>query len=185
MSYPDVRFAGGPTYLSGSDVLLFPFSFNRGVLDLPATFVSAQAAAAQAIVNAGGPESAQAAAAEPKNAGVFIRRLGGNSPVTVLGPNFLSYIRNTKWNNNGTIYSFASNAQVRITANGVVTKVQQLGLANLPSEVDAASYKVSTTVPTNFIQYASSYLFDAPLIVSATATSGAVVYITFYTQWDH
>jgi len=181
MSFPDVRFAGGPTYLSGSDVLLFPFSFNRGVLDLPATFVSAQAAAAAAATG----DAAKAAAAEPKNAGVFIRRLGGNSPVTVLGPNFLSYIRNTKWNNNGTIYSFASNAQVRITANGVVTKVQQLGLANLPSEVDAASYKVSISQPTNFIQYASSYLFDAPLIVSATATSGAVVYITFYTQWDH
>lgn len=181
MSFPDVRFAGGPTYTSGSNVLLYPFSFNRGVLDLPASFVSARAAAADAVTG----DAAKAEAAAPGHDGVFIRRLGGNSPVTVLGSNFVTYIRNTKWANGSTIYSISPGATVRISANGVVTKVQQLGLGNLPATVDAASYKISTTVPTNFIQYASSFLFDTPLIVTTTAVGGGTVYITFYTQWDH
>lgn len=178
MSYPDVRFAGGPTYASGVNTLLFPFSYSSGTLELPSTFQN-------------GLPFVSPTGVPPGNAGVFIRRLGGNSPVTRLGPNLVNYIRKTLWVDGANTYKISATTAVSIVANGIVTKVQQLGLGNLPPSINSASYKVSTNVPANFIQHASSFLFDAPLIVSAGTAADSpnrpntLVYITFYTQWDH
>jgi hypothetical protein len=170
MSYPDVRFAGGPTYqpLSGPP-LLFPFTLSNGTLDLPSSFTNTSV---------------------PRNDGVFIRRLGGDTLVQSIGSNLRNYIKNTQWSDGTTTWVIPNASSIAVSMNGVVTRVQQLGTQNLPANVAAASYKVSTYIPTGFIQYGSSYLFDAPLIVSASAQplgggSTRTIYITFYTQWDH
>jgi len=174
MSYPDVRFAGGPTYqgtFAGNPTpVLFPFSFNNGTLDLPAGFT-------------GGQNGTATPYTQPGNGGTFIRRLGGDSVVSALGTNLKNYIKNTPWHDGTTAYTVTGS--INIVAGGQVTKVQQLGPQNLPANVEAASFRVSTSQPMNFVQYGSSYLFDAPLIISATTTTAPIIYITFYTQWDH
>lgn len=180
MSNPDVRFAGGPTYNNGARAVLFPFTLSNGTLDLPANFYG------------GGTSTAYIA---PGNAGTFIRRLGGGILIQKIGTNFRNYIKNTIWidalaSPSPVSYTIPSAASINVAQNGTGTLVQQLGWQNLPADVEAASFRVSPTKPTNFIQYGSSYLFDAPLIVSAQAQAGGsgplvTIYITFYTQWDH
>ena len=163
--YPDIRFAGGPTY--GGN--LFPFTYSNGTLDLPSGWSTGKTLA-------------------PSNTGVQIRRLGGNSLIQNIGTNFKNYIFNVA-NFNG--YKVQNTSSIRVVLSGIATKVQQLGVQNLPATIDAGSYKISESAPiTDFIQFGSTYLFDKPLVISANAknlTSNAVltIYITFYTQWDH
>lgn len=166
--YPDVRFAGGPTYdaEAGGGVrnVLFPFTYANGALDLPSSFLGTITSTL------------------PGNGGVQVRRLGGSNLVQTVGNNLKSYIRTvgTNWGQG----AIGGSVAITVAQPGVVTLVQQLGLQNLPAEIDTASYKVSTSAPTtNFVQYSSSWLFDKPLVVKVnTATP---FYITFYTQWDH
>jgi hypothetical protein len=181
MSNPDVRFAGGPTYNNGTRAVLFPFTLSSGMLELPANFYGGQGGTATVCI-------------APGNAGTFIRRLGGGVLVQRIGNNFRTYIKNTVWTDAvaspPVSYTIGSTASINVVQNGTATLVQQLGWQNLPADVEAASFRVSTSRPTNFIQYGSSYLFDAPLILSATATptgggASTTIYITFYTQWDH
>ena len=163
-TYPDIRYAGGPTY-SG---VLFPFTYSNGTIDLPSAWISGKTSA-------------------PANEGCCIRKLGGDSLVQYVGPSLKSYIYNvTSFGG----YKVQNTTSITVYQAGVVTKVQQLGATNLPS-INDASYKVSETAPiTDFIQYNSSYLFDKPLVVSAYAkkisdNTNHTIYITFYTQWDH
>jgi hypothetical protein len=165
LTYPDIRFAGGPTY-SG---VLFPFTYSSGVVDLPSGWASGKTAA-------------------PANEGCQVRRLGGDFLVQSIGSNFKSYIYNVT-NLGG--YKVQNTTSIRVTLPGVVTKVQQLGTQNLPATISTGSFSVSTSAPTaDFIQYNSSYAFDKPLVVQADAKpvgggSTITLYITFYTQWDH
>jgi len=166
--YPDVRFAGGPTYDAdaGADVRnqLFPFTYSSGTIDLPSSFLTTIGSTV------------------PGNGGVQVRRLGGSNLVQTVGNNLKSYIRtvNTGWGQG----SIGGSVAITVAQPGVVTLVQQLGLDNLPATIDAGSYKVSTTAPTtNFIQYGSTWLFDKPLVIKVA--TGTPFYITFYTQWDH
>ena len=166
--YPDVRFAGGPTYDadSGDGVRyqLFPFTYSSGTIDLPSSFLSTISSTL------------------PSNGGVQVRRLGGSNLVQTVGNNLKSYIRtvNTGWGQG----SIGGSVAITVAQPGVVTLVQQLGLNNLPATIDAGSYKVSTDAPTtNFVQYGSTWLFDKPLVIKVN--TGTPFYITFYTQWDH
>ena len=181
MNNPDVRFAGGPTYNNGTRAVLFPFTLSSGTLELPANFYG----------GTGGTATLRLA---PGNEGAFIRRLGGSVLVQKIGNNFKNYVKNTVWTDAvaspPVSYTIASTASINVIQNGTATLVQQLGWQNLPANVEAASFRVSTSRPTNFIQYGSSYLFDAPLIISAVGTpstggASSTIYITFYTQWDH
>ena len=76
--YPDVRFAGGPTYdaEAGAGVrnVLFPFTYSSGTIDIPSTFISTIGSTL------------------PGNAGVQVRRLGGSNLVQTVGNNLKSYI---------------------------------------------------------------------------------------------
>jgi hypothetical protein len=165
--YPDVRFAGGPTYdadtTAGVRHQLFPFTYSSGTLDLPSSFLSTISTTL------------------PGNGGVQVRRLGGSNLVQTVGNNLKSYIRTvgTNWGQG----AIGGSVAITVAQPGIVTLVQQLGLNNLPATIDAGSYKVSTSAPANFIQYNSTWLFDKPLVIKVnTATP---FYITFYTQWDH
>ena len=70
-TYPDIITIGGPTYGG----VLLPFTFNNGTIDLPSSWSSGRTLA-------------------PANEGVLIRRLGGDSLIQYIGPNFKNYIYN-------------------------------------------------------------------------------------------
>jgi len=162
--YPDIRFAGGPTYGG----VLFPFTYSSSTLDLPSSWSQ--------------PTSA------PANEGTQVRRLGGDSLVQNIGTNLKNYILNVT---NFGGYKVQNTSSIRVVLPGVVTKVQQLGTQNLTATIDGGSYKVSESAPTaDFIQFNSSYLFDKPLVISAYAKKISdntynTIYITLTTQWDH
>ena len=159
MSFPDVRYAGGPTYTVIDSInRFFPFKYNNGILDLPSGFVG------NGIL--------------PRNDGAHVRRLGGVNVITGLGPNFIAYLKSVAWSTHGRISD-----PIKIELAGIVTKVQPLS-TNLPSDFDVTSYEVSTEVPANFIgNEGSTWLFDKPLVVSGKKTNGDKVYITFITYW--
>ena len=165
LAYPDIRFAGGPTY----DGVLFPFTFRSGIVDLPSNWVSGKTEA-------------------PGNDGVQIRRLGGDFLAQNIGANFRNYIFNVT---NFGGYKVQNTTSIRVVLPGVVTRIQQLGTQNLPDDIDAGSFKVSEQAPIlDFIQFNSSFAFLKPLVISASArkisdNSLKTIYITFYTQWDH
>ena len=164
-TYPDIRFVGGPTYGG----VLFPLSYSSGVIDLPSSWITGKTLA-------------------PANEGVQVRRLGGDFLAQTLGNNLKNYIFNIT---NFGGYKVTSTSSIRVVLPGIVTKVQQLGLQNLPVTIDGGSFKVSESAPVNnFIQYGSSFVFSKPMVLSATATRisdsvSKTIYITFYTQWDH
>lgn len=161
-TYPDIRYAGGPTYGG----VLFPFTYSNGTIDLPSSWLPSKNL-------------------EPANEGCCIRKLGGDSLVQYIGPNFKNYIYNVTSFGGWKVQNTTS---ITVYQAGVVTKVQQLGSNNLPT-INDASFKVSTNKPSpDFTVYNSSYLFDKPLVISALASNGGTpttIYITFYTQWDH
>jgi len=165
-TYPDIRFVGGPTY--GGH--LFPFTYNNGVLDLPSSFLSTVGSNA------------------PANEGTQVRRLGGDNVVNSVGPSLKSYLYGVT-NLGG--YKIQNTTSIRVVLTGVVTKVQELSLANLPATIDSTSFKVSESVPvTDFLGYSACYMFDKPLVLSAYAqkisdSSYHTIYVTLYTSWDH
>jgi hypothetical protein len=165
--YPDVKFVGGPTYDVEGTKLLFPFTYKNGVLDLPSSFSSTSA---------------------PANDGVQVRRLGGTNVVNSVGPTLKNYLFGVL-NLGG--YKIQNTSSIAVVLPGIVTKVQQLSLANLPATIDSTSFKVSESVPvTDFLGYNACYMFDKPLVLSAYAqkisdSSYHTIYVTLYTSWDH
>jgi hypothetical protein len=164
-TYPDLRFASGPTY----NRVLFPFTYSNGVLDLPASFLTTIGTNA------------------PENAGVQVRRLGGDYLVQRLGPNLKQYLYNISIFDG---YKIQNTSSIQISLPGIVTRVQQVSLTNLP-EINTTSYKVSETAPTpDFIGYNGCYLFDKPLVISAYAkrlgdNTYHTIYVTLYTSWNY
>ena len=162
---PNIITIGGPTYGG----VLFPFTFSSGTLDLPSGWGTGKTAA-------------------PANDGALIRMLGGNSPVTSVGTNLKNYILNVS---NFGGYKVQNTSSISVVSGGIVTRVQQLGTQNLPTIISNSSYKISTFAPvTGFVQYASSWVFDEPVVISAMAknlSTNAIttIYITFYTHWYH
>ena len=167
--YPDVKFVGGPTYDVGGTKLLFPFTYKNGVLDLPSSFSSTTA---------------------PANDGVQIRRLGGTNVVNSVGPTLKNYLFGVT-NLGG--YKIQSASSIVVSLPGIVTRVQQLSLANLPATINSTSFKVSESVPvTDFLGYTPCFVFDKPLVLRASAkvwdNAGSAtrnIYVTLYTSWDH
>jgi len=167
--YPDIKFVGGPTYDVAGTKLLFPFTYKNGMLDLPSSFSST---------------------AEPANDGVQVRRLGGDNVVNSVGTTLKSYLYGVL-NLGG--YKIQSASSIQVVLPGVVTKVQQLSLANLTTTINSTSYKVSESVPvTDFLGYTPCFVFDKPLVLSASAkvwnngsSATRTIYVTLYTSWDH
>jgi hypothetical protein len=170
--YPDIKFVGGPTYTDGGAKILFPFTYKNGMLDLPTSSLTAIGTNA------------------PANDGVQVRRLGGDYVVQSVGATLKSYLYGVT-NLGG--YKIQSAGSIQVSLPGVVTKVQQLSLANLPASINSTSYRVSESTPvTDFLGYSACYVFDKPLVLSASAKvyndSGSptrTIYVTLYTSWDH
>lgn len=170
-TYPDVVFASGPTYYSGTTHLLMPFTYSSGKLDLPS------------FINSGGFTSGGTDTLG--NAGATVRRLGGTpNQVLTLGTNLQAFIKNRTWD------GYRISGTLTVASPGIVSRVQQLSSKYLAPTWDVKSYNVSPNAWdfNNFIGQPTVYLFDKPLVIQGTGTKGTFTgptCITFQTSWDH
>ena len=154
-TYPDVRSVVSPTYTEtgiNGKILLFPFTYQNGVLDLPGTI------------------SKFPSNTPPESQPVLVRRLGGDNLVTSIGPNLQSYIKSVGWNDGTSTYTVTGN--ITVASQGVVTRVQQLSTKYLSGA--NTSYKVNAGAwdGNNFVGQNSVYVFDKPLVIQGSATGG-------------
>jgi hypothetical protein len=183
--FPDVQFVGGPYYNRVDDdpqKLLFPFTFQNGTLEIQ-------------VVNGFNLSSPTTPIGISSNEGGLVRRMGGQNLVQSIGSNFQTYVQNCTWITSDLINYTASN--VSVYKPGVVTRVQQLGLKNLPIDINPINSYVSSYTPPvsdfglTIPLFGVTYVFEKPLVlvVDATkvsdSTSLGKQYITFYTSWDH
>lgn len=177
---PYVNFVGGPCYIDPSgNKILFPFTFNNGVLDInPVIGFSLTNGELPVAIGTGD--------------GGLVKLLGGKNLVQNLGPNFKTYIQNTNWDGTDPISNITS---IDVHQPGIVTRVQQLDYrleSNLPQNINPADYtfSLSLTPPSANLgfdylaNFGVTYAFYKPLIVSVNTTSG-IQYLTFYSSWDH
>ena len=187
--FPDVQFCGGPYYTRTTDPQkrLFPFSFKNGTLEIELIndFNLLSGVPPQGFSIEGG----------------LVRRMGGLNLVQSIGKNFKTYVENCEWVtliDSDPVSYYASN--VKVYKPGFVTRVQQLSLRNLPSQINPAnSYVSSSNAPTsdfetNTTLYGSTYAFEKPLVLVVDATTTETEdpadtflgkqYITFYSSWD-
>ncbi len=177
---PYVNFVGGPCYTDTyGNKILFPFTFNNGVLDInPINGFSLTDGNLPVAIGTGD--------------GGLVKLHGGNNLVQNLGPNFKTYIENTKWDLGATIPNITS---IDVYQPGIVTRVQQLDYrlnSNLPQNINPTDYSfsLSSNAPSPNLgmdyltNFGVTYVFYKPLIVSVTTTSG-IKYLTFYSSWDH
>lgn len=183
---PYVNFVGGPCYLdSYGNKILFPFTFNNGTLDInPINDFSLTSGDIPVAIGTGD--------------GGLVKLLGGNNLVQNLGPNFKTYIQNTKWDGTSAISNIIS---IDVYQPGIVTRVQQLDYrldSNLPQNINPALYtfSLSSNAPSANLGFdyltnsGVTYAFYKPLIVSVTvpvsvSVPSGIQYLTFYSSWDH
>jgi len=166
----DVVFASGPTYRSGQNDFLMPFTYYNGRLDLPSSNPASYPSGTEGVAIG--------------NAGASIRILGGANQVTSIGPNLQAFIKATTWDG----YTVSGN--ITVASPGIVTRVQQLSSQYLAPTWDQKAYKITPNAwnGANFIGSAPVFLFNKPLVIQATGTrlgTTSTVCITFQTYWDN
>jgi len=164
---PDVVFVSGPTYNNGTRNLLIPFTYSNGKLDI--------------LSNAAYPSGTVGVAVG--NAGASVRLLGGNSQVTTIGTNLKNLVYSRTWDSQ----TITSNANIRVASPGFVTRVQQLSSNFLAPTWNEQSYKVAVGAwnGANFIGENTVYMFNKPLVLQTSNSSGATICITLQSSWDH
>ncbi len=157
---------------SGS-FLLFPFTYNNGVLDITYAGNNFEAVMVDTVNVDPGNETDTA-----------IRVMGGPYLVNTLGSNFKSYIR--AWRD-GTI---DAGSPIDIYIAPQMLRVQEADENNMNAN-SSNSYKISTVAPSseNYIagsettSYNTTYVFKTPLTFTIVE-SGVTTYITFRTVLD-
>ena len=173
MASVDIVFASGPTYKSGSNNFLIPFSYTNGKLDIPSINTEAY------------PSDTSGTALG--NAGASVRLMGGSYNVTSLGINLQNFIKARTWDGYTVTGTAAS---IVIKSTPVLTRVQQLSSKYLAPTWDQKSYNVTPNAwdNANFIGNSTVYLFTKPLVVQVNGSkdgySGPIC-ITIQTSWDH
>jgi hypothetical protein len=154
-------------------IVLFPFSYSNGVLDISYSGNTFEADMVTATNIAPSSET-----------DVSIRIIGGPFLVSSLGSKFKDYIR--AWRD-GTI---DAGSPIEIDVQPQIYRVQQADSVNIDAN-SGRSYQVSTKKPssdyyvTGSIQnvYQTTYIFKTPLTFTIVE-SGETKYITFRTQLD-
>lgn len=164
---PDVVFVSGPTYNNGTRDLLIPFTYANGKLDI--------------VSNAAYPSGTSNVAIG--NAGASVRLLGGNSQVTSIGTNLKKLIYSRTWDSQ----TITSNANITVASAALVTRVQQLSSTFLAPTWDEKAYNVALGPwnGANFIGEPTVYMFNKPLVLQTSNSSGATICITLQSSWDH
>ena len=170
MGTVDIVFASGPTYRSGSNNILMPFTYYNGKLDLPSSNPASYPSGTEGVAIG--------------NGGVNIRLLGGASQVTSLGTNLQNFIKNSVWD------GYTVSGTLTVVSPGIVTRVQQLSSKYLNPVWDEKAYKITPNAwdKANFIGNNPVYLFNKPVVVQATGRKDAYtgpICITFQTYWDN
>jgi hypothetical protein len=153
-------------------VVLFPFSYSNGVLDISYsgnTFKSVM------VDDTGNSPSSETDTA--------VQILGKPQLVTSLGDNFKAYIR--AWRT-----GIDSGSPIEIYINPLVIRVQEVDLENISAN-SGESYRISTQPPasdtypagTDTNNYQAKYVFKSPLTFT-TIEGGVKQYITFRTAFD-
>lgn len=166
--YPDIVYASGPTYRNNANnVLLMPFTYNNGRLDLPT--------------------SSNYGASNMGNEGVSIRRIGTvEYAVNSIGTNLSNFIVNKQWD------GYTIRGPITVASPGSVIRVQQLSSNYLSPSWDQKAFNVSPNAwnGANFVGQPTTFLFNKPIVIQATGSNATVPYngptcITFQTYWDN
>ena len=167
-----------PCYDNGDNVVLFPFTYNNGVLDITYAGNNFKALMVDTVGVAPNPEE------ESGESDTAVRIMSGPYLVNTLGSNFKSYIR--AWRDG--IIDAGSPIDIYIAPQ--MLRVQEADINN----VDASSgdaYNISAIAPSseNYIAgdetttYNTTYVFKTPLTFTIVE-SGVTQYITFRTVLD-
>jgi hypothetical protein len=165
--------AESPCYDNGSRVVLFPFSYSNGVLDI--SYSGNNFKTIMVDISGAAPDG-ETDTAVSINSGPYL--------VTSLGNNFKDYIRSWR---NATI---DAGSPINIYINPQVLRVQEASYTNVDSHSDE-SYKISIqapasdTYPTGSVanDYQTTYIFKTPLTFTIVENN-VVKYITFKTMLD-
>lgn len=162
-----------PCYDDGTNVRLFPFSYDNGVLDI--TYSGNDFESIMVDTTGNNPLSETDTA---------IRLSGSPRLVTSLGNNFKAYIR--AWR----VDTIDEGSPIELYIPSQVVRVNEADINNVSAN-SGASYIESTTAPSsdNYIsggsanEYYSTYIFKTPLTFTIVE-SGVTKYITFRTKLD-
>jgi hypothetical protein len=163
-----------PCYdISGEVNVLFPFSYENGVLDI--TYSGNNFKQRMVDISGQAPES-ETETAVSINSGPYL--------VSSLGSNFKDYIRAWRYN------TIDAGSPIQIYIAPQMLRVQEANRVNVNSD-SGDSYTISTKAPASDTypvgsvanSYQSTYIFKTPLTFTIIE-SGVVKYITFRTVLD-
>jgi hypothetical protein len=162
-----------PSYDQDGQVLLFPFSFSNGVLDISYSGNTFKTTMVDIPNQAPDDETDS-----------IVSIMSGPYLATSLGNNFKDYIR--AWRDG----SIDAGSPIEIYIAPQLLRVQQAAIANIDAN-SGASYKISTTAPASDTfptgtvanDYLTTFVFKTPLTFTIVE-SGVVNYVTFKTVLD-
>ena len=162
-----------PCYNDGTNVVLFPFSYSNGVLDISFEGNDFETIMIDSLNQSPDAETDTA-----------VSILSGPYLATSLGDNFKAYIR--AWRD-GTI---DADSPINIYIAPQLLKVQEAQYSNI-SAFSGEAYKISTDPPASDYyttgeatnNYQTKYVFKTPLTFTIVE-SGVTQYITFRTKFD-
>jgi hypothetical protein len=162
-----------PSYNNGTDIVLFPFTYNNGVLNI--SYEGNNFKTVMVDISGVAPDS---------ETDLAINIFSGPYLVTSLGDNFKQYIR--AWRD-GTI---DAGSPIEIYIAPQVLRVQEADKNNVSAN-SGDSYLVSTEAPVSdyyvsgapITEYNTTYVFKTPLTFTIIE-SGVTKYITFRTMLD-
>jgi len=162
-----------PSYDNGTNVVLFPFTYNNGVLDI--TYDGNNFESQMVDISENAPRS---------ETDTIVRILGGPRLVNSLGENFKEYIR--AWR----AATIDAGSPINIYIAPQVLRVQQADISNITANSNE-SFVVGTSPPVSddyiagstATQYDTTYVFKTPLTFTIVE-GGVTTYITFRTVLD-
>jgi hypothetical protein len=162
-----------PSYNDDVNVVLFPFSYSNGVLDITYDGNNFKTNMVDNLNESPNSETDTA-----------IRIISGPSLVTSLGNNFKDYIRS--WRS----VTIDAGSPIEVVVAAEVLRVQEGSFNNVSAD-SGDSWKISTSRPSgdNYItgseanKYNTTYIFKTPLTFSIVE-SGVTQYITFKSMLD-
>lgn len=172
---PKVLGVSGPRYTDSSLnnlIMLFPFIYSNGVLDL--NYIDSFYTDMVAIPNQ-----------SPVNSSCddvpLSRAMGGLGMVTTIGPNLVEYLNAWLGNAPGTVYT--------IYRNGTVTKVQTY----LPQDIYTDEPYTITTIPPDSdtypwgspnSEYRTTWIFRTPLTIRYIDSGNVTQYLTLTSTYN-
>lgn len=163
-----------PSYRNNNGVIvLFPFSYRDGVLDITYAGNNFQSAMVDITGNRPNDETV-----------TVVSIMGGSYLATSLGDNFKDYIR--AWRDE----TIDLNSPITVYTPAQLLRVQEANLKNIGAG-SGASFRVTTQPPASdtlpdgdtLTHYNTTYIFKTPLIFTIME-SGVKQYITFMTTLD-